>query len=106
MIFNPFAVCDASTTEGDEYALEVTHVQCRTKNMSMPSALKSTAKRVSVPKMPLCFCCTICTPRASERSSATVALDPALLDVAFSFFAFLGVVEGVASVTEVVEAAV
>jgi hypothetical protein len=97
MIFSPFALCDASTTEGDEYALEVTHVQCRTNKRSIPRALARTVRRVSNPKMPFCLGCPTFTPTISEMSSPTVALDAELLVVVFSLFAFLGVTEAVLS---------
>ena len=54
MCWLPSWFCDARTTEGDEYAWEVTQVQCATKNESMQMALKMTTKRVSRLWIPYC----------------------------------------------------
>jgi hypothetical protein len=48
----PSGLRDASTTEGDEYELDVTHVQCCTKKSSMNITLPITVTRVSSPKIP------------------------------------------------------
>ena len=42
----------ASTTDGLEYAVEVTHVQCSTKMSSRNVNVSTGASRVSRPKMP------------------------------------------------------
>lgn len=49
----PSGFVDARTTEGEEYALDVTQVQWKTKNESMPRALMMTARRVSRANIPL-----------------------------------------------------
>jgi hypothetical protein len=47
MCWLPSWFCDASTTEGEEYAWEVTQVLWATKKESIQMALKITTKRVS-----------------------------------------------------------
>ena len=71
---------DASTTDGEEYADDVTYVQCITKKNSMPSALKTTSARVSSPKI----------PRGLLLESIAAAMPDARPDSAgTAFFAFL-----------------
>lgn|SRR6266850_404425 len=80
MICRPSCVWDASTTLGDEYAVDVTHVQCTTKNSNIPNAFMITAPRVSSPMIPrragLAFLPDeLPEVTMSTRSSATDALD-------------------------------
>jgi hypothetical protein len=49
MFWEPSGPREAKTTEGDEYALDVTHVQCRTKTSMRKTVLPMTANRVSRP---------------------------------------------------------
>lgn len=82
---------DASTTLGDEYAVDVTHVQCTTKNSNIPNAFKMTAIRVSNPKIPRLeglafFPAELPVVTMSTRSSATDELDVGAV-VDLSFFA-------------------
>lgn len=82
---------DASTTLGDEYAVDVTHVQCTTKNSNIPNAFMMTATRVSNPTIPRLaglafFPAGLPGVTMSTRSSATDALDAGAV-VDLSFFA-------------------
>jgi hypothetical protein len=91
MMCIPSWVWDASTTLGDEYALDVTHVQCTTKYTSSPSVFRITAPRVSSPIIPRHVGLDFLLPEdpgviASARSSATDALGRAVA-VDLSFFA-------------------
>lgn len=55
MCWLPSWLVDASTTEGDEYALDVTHVQWKTKKAKRAKAFITTTNRASMPKMAFCL---------------------------------------------------
>src|SRR5712672_148097 len=90
MMCSPSDVWDARTTLGDEYAVDVTHVQCTTKNNSIPNAFRITAPRVSSPTIPRLagLALLLAEPpdvTMSARSSATDAPE-AVVVIDLSFF--------------------
>jgi hypothetical protein len=112
MFLLPSGDVELSTTDGEEYAFEVTHVQCTTKKRSSPSEFKITIRRVSIPKIPFWAVVAVLAATAEEvtlETSSPKTLPAGGADTSFSFslsfslffFVFLlvaGVVVGVVPV--------